>query len=156
MVNDAEQILSKYIKVLVVPELGECWEYTGTRDSQGYGVIKRQNKIYKVHRLSVDYYVGLDHDMQALHKCDNPPCINPQHLYQGTNADNVRDKVMRNRIPDFNGEKNPNLKLTNLDVIAIRKLHNSGMMQKDIATQYHVHRKTIEAIVHHKGRYGTI
>jgi hypothetical protein len=78
-----------------------CWEWTGTRYSDGYGRIWWQGKDLRVHRLVTHLIHGLDlgnrYD-QARHKCDNPPCFNPDHLEPGAPKDNVRDAFERGRV----------------------------------------------------------
>jgi HNH endonuclease len=67
-----------------------CWEWTGSRHSKGYGHVWIEWKHYRVHRLAAWLWLGfdLDSDGLVLHRCDNPPCFNPKHLYIGTNSDN--------------------------------------------------------------------
>lgn len=73
--------------------------------------------------------------MQVMHSCDNPPCVNPHHLSVGTNADNVRDKVSKNRQYKPKGEKHPQAKLCEKDVLAIRK--SRGVITgRKLATQF--------------------
>lgn len=79
----------------------DCWEWTGARNRHGYGVIRvggRAGGTVLVHRLAASVY--LDYDLQdpaVLHTCDNPPCFNPDHLYVGDQADNMRDAYSRGR-----------------------------------------------------------
>ncbi len=69
----------------------DCWEWVGTRDSYGYGVIKTDGKMMKAHRLAVFFATGKMPVLFVCHKCNNPGCVRPDHLYEGTNADNMRD-----------------------------------------------------------------
>lgn len=78
----------------------ECWEWTGCRAPNGYGrvSVKRDNKWRTdwAHRLAFEFTNGVRGEV-VRHKCDNPPCCNPDHLLNGTNADNMRDMAERNR-----------------------------------------------------------
>jgi hypothetical protein len=75
-----------------------CWEWTGARDRDGYGVKKIDGRQWRVHRLAYMEATGEDPgELHVLHSCDNPPCYRPSHLRLGTNADNVADKVARGR-----------------------------------------------------------
>ena len=71
----------------------KCWNWTGSVGSHGYGQLKRAYEIYLTHRLSAYVYFDLDlsNGLFVLHKCDNKRCWNPEHLFTGTNQDNLQD-----------------------------------------------------------------
>ena len=77
-----------------------CWNWTGSKQSKGYGYARFNRKMYLVHRLAAFFF--LDFDLNSgnivMHKCDNPPCFNPQHLFVGTNADNTKDAMKKGRL----------------------------------------------------------
>lgn len=76
-----------------------CLEWTRSRNQAGYGHVKRNGKMVNVHRLSLEAKLGrpLGPGMVARHTCDNPPCFNPDHLVEGTYAENTRDMIDRGR-----------------------------------------------------------
>lgn len=75
-----------------------CWIYTGCKDHGGYGKLSVHRKQLFVHRLSYEHYKGeIPARMKVLHTCDTPACVNPDHLWLGTQADNVRDMSNRGR-----------------------------------------------------------
>src|SRR5436190_23826490 len=99
-----------------------CWEWQGATRTKiknmPYGGIKIFQKTHLVHRVSYEHYIGpIPEGMQVLHKCDNPKCINPEHLFIGTNLDNVADKLKKGR--QAVGGKCATSKLTSNDVIEI-------------------------------------
>jgi hypothetical protein len=81
--------------------------------------------------------------MDVLHRCDNPPCINPEHLFLGTQADNNADRDAKGRCRVAHGEKQHAAKLTQAQVLAIREDRRS---QRKIAAAYHVNQGTISSI----------
>jgi hypothetical protein len=93
-VSIKEKLLSKIIKTK------ECWIWTGHKNHKGYGVLwdSKSKKLKRTHRLSFETFNGKIKDkLHVLHRCDNPSCINPLHLFLGTNSDNQKDAVKKGR-----------------------------------------------------------
>lgn len=132
----------------------KCWEWEGCLDAYGYGVLSHKGKVLKAHRLAYEvHYAEPLSEMHCLHKCDNRKCVNPNHLFAGTNADNVRDKVEKGRCytGKQKGEKNGHSKLTDSQVVEIRNLHRTGgYTTYRLAKMYGVHRSTISYIINNK------
>jgi hypothetical protein len=83
------------------PELGPCWIWTGALSHNGYGFFKVHPKMLKAHRWSYEYHVGpIPDGLLVCHECDNPQCVNPAHLYTGTQKNNLADMTERGRAPD--------------------------------------------------------
>lgn len=98
----------------------ECWEWSGFRDRKGYGRLKRNGDYYLAHRFAM-LCEGVQIDgLLVCHRCDNPPCCNPAHLFVGTVADNSRDMVLKGRNYAPVGEQSATSKLTAGQVVAIR------------------------------------
>jgi len=103
----------------------ECIEWTGGKDRRGYGIADFKGKSIRAHRLAYAAYVGpIPEGLFVMHKCDNPSCINPQHLMTGTHEDNMRDMMEKGRKPV--GESVVTSKLTTADVVQIIELMESG------------------------------
>jgi HNH endonuclease len=122
------------------PDTG-CMLWQGAK-SRGYGVVERAGVNRLVHRLVVNAPRGT----VVRHTCDNPGCINPEHLLIGTQSQNVADAVSRGRVA--RGRRLPQAKLTETDVAAIREEYRAlSVTQQDLAERYGVHQVTISRAI---------
>jgi hypothetical protein len=120
-----------------------CWIWTACRFADGYGMFQWK-RTQHAHRLMWMRENGpIPKGMHICHTCDNPPCVNPKHLFLGTPGDNVRDMVRKGRSPDRRGERHPNAKLSNKDVVEIREARGTF---KSIGKRYGVTRQMIALI----------
>lgn len=133
----------------------DCWEWQATKTKTGYGnlSIGLQKGDYfrqvRAHRFSYELHYGQIPDgMEVCHKCDNPGCVNPAHLFLGTHQQNIADKIAKGRQP--NGEKLRQSKLTEDSVRLIREMRAEGMPYQEIAMQFGVHNVTILDVVRGK------
>lgn len=82
-----------------------CWEWVGGKNQDGYGKFWVVSRSHGAHRVSWVIHNGqIPKGIQVLHKCDNPPCVNPSHLFSGSNLDNVSDRVAKGRSNATRGE----------------------------------------------------
>jgi hypothetical protein len=117
---------------------GDCWEWAAGKSSQGYGKLwvntgLRCGKHIGAHRLAYEFYVGpIPDGMLVCHRCDNPPCVNPSHLFLGTDQENVQDCINKGRWPKYRpiGELNPSATLKEFQVIEILELWSKGNITK--------------------------
>lgn len=131
----------------IVPHIGsQCWEWVGNTIKDGYGLIRDRKKMVLTHRLSWTMAYGAIPDgMLVLHHCDNPPCVNPSHLFIGTDADNASDRDSKGRRKPLIGEMNGRAKLRELDVRSIR---NDVRSTKEIAASYNISIPLVQKIRH--------
>lgn len=127
-----------------------CWIWQGGTKSGGYGIFWNGNRLEGAHQFSYRLSNGsIPEGLFVCHQCDNPACVNPKHLFLGTNQDNVDDCVAKGR--HAYGEKQPTHKLTLGDVHEIRQLWSLGeMTQLELATQFGVSRSNISFVVGRK------
>ena len=127
-----------------------CWLWRKSRDRQGYGQFGVITSRYKLaHRVAWELTYGpIPKGSKVLHRCDNPPCVRPDHLFLGSQADNVHDMIAKGRQHDLKGEEHPLARLTEDDVHAIRAMHANGARTTELATRFHVQRGAISKIVH--------
>lgn len=94
-----ENSIEKFFKnISKENHIKNCWMWEGKKDKDGYGIIYSKKKM-RAHRLSIELYNKLiPDDLLACHKCNNPSCVNPDHLYIGTHQDNNNDKILHNKM----------------------------------------------------------
>lgn len=157
----------------------ECWLYIGTQDKDGYGQLKHKGKQFRTHRIAYEIYIGpIPDGMFICHHCDNPPCVNPKHLFLGTPKDNLMDASKKGRLfPRPKTKKKMSIaktgsknsfynkkhliktkralslacgKLTTEQVNEIRKLSKSGISGKYLAELFCISQGAISLIVNNK------
>jgi len=120
----------------------ECWEWPGSKDSGEYGQARVDGRRKGTHQIAWELTNGpIPEGMMVLHRCDNPPCCNPKHLYLGTHANNMDDMVKRKRQPR---------KLTEAQVFEIKKSLLKKKSMRSIAKEHGVSHQTIFNIAHGK------
>lgn len=135
-------------KVLRVPEAG-CWIWMGSLQVRGYGEIISNKRKHYAHRASYEAFVGeIPKGMYVCHACDNLACVNPNHLFLGTQKQNLQDMASKGR--STWGEKNPKAKLTECEVKVIKQAFANGKKDSELASQFNVARQTINNIRNNK------
>jgi hypothetical protein len=143
------QICKFWNKIRLIGALDDdCWEWS-EQCHKGYGYFRFEGQILYTHRLSYFLTFGpfLQH-LRICHKCDNPPCCNPSHLFLGTDSDNFLDMHQKGRRVAARGEKAGCAKLTDAKVIEIRALYaKGGISTREVGLKYGVSFEAIRRIV---------
>lgn len=154
-----ERFESKFIK----GKINSCWIWTAGKFTNGYGQFCYNNHNTKAHRFAYLAYKGaIPNGLLVCHSCDNPLCVNPEHLFLGTNADNMQDRDNKGRgsrvgnkgwgqrCPELvpKGETHPQARLTEADVLDIRnRFAQGGITKASLAVEFGVGRMQIARII---------
>lgn len=145
----------RYISVRVTENERGCWVWNGYKLHFGHGQAKWAKYPRKAHRLAYAAFVGEPGELGVLHKCDNPPCCNPGHLFLGTKGDNNRDAhtkgrySLRRQPPDRKirrGTEHPCAKLSPLSILLALELMDAGMRIPQIAAALDVNSETLARV----------
>ncbi len=149
--NDTDHLAQRLANGISVSGKSGCWEWQKARNNFGYGTLTINGRTRYAHRLSYELNKGqIPAGLHVMHDCDNPACINPDHLSVGTRSKNMADCHARGRSripsPRMRGEENGSAKLTARAVDDIRALLNSGRSQREIAQKFGVSQSAISGI----------
>ena len=126
-----------------VDKTDDCWLWTASKYPTGYGQFSLNGKPHRAHRVAYELFVApIPNGMYVLHQCDTPACVNPEHLFLGTQADNMRDMTEKAR------GSNPSIKLTVEAARSIKSLLEQGVPNTIIAGAHDVSQQTICDIKH--------
>lgn len=146
----------RYVKDRIIIVESGCWIWQRSKTAGGYGECAKARGDSLAHRLSYRAFVGEIPMLGVVrHKCDNPPCCNPDHLVLGTQADNVRDTIERGRNKTFTAEEvargraayAANFKIPQHTIEDIVKRFNEGENKQQIADSYRIHPVTVTKII---------
>lgn len=144
--------LERLKKHIVVDERGRgCWIWQKKINPKGYGYIKFKGRSMQTHRLALEAKLNrkIKDGLYALHDCDNPSCCNPEHLYEGTQFNNMQDAKNRERLKPCRGSTNGQSKLTEKEVVEIRGKAGQKTFS-ELSRNYGVSVNTISGIVKRK------
>ncbi len=132
----------------------KCWKWTGSKDKYTRGRLLYQGKTLIAARVAYNLLVGsIPKGLCVCHKCDNPNCVNPKHLFTGTQKDNVRDSVSKGRNYVARGEDHNRAKLTESIVLECRKRHKPWCPKngtKALAEEFGVTTDVMQKAIHRR------
>lgn len=159
----AKDIQRFWAKVKIASDMDTCWEWQGNTYPEGYGQFYCQRRKFRAHRVSWELANSESAgELFVLHSCDNPLCVNPKHLFLGTQKDNMQDMLSKNRQgwkssnrkpskPRKYGQDRTGAKLSNAAVSEIRSDAQSGLSQRKIARKHGVSQPLICKILNGDG-----
>lgn len=126
-----------------------CKEFTGYRNEQGYGIVRRHDRKYLAHRWAwIETHGPIPDGLCVCHRCDNPPCINIDHLFLGTPLDNIADRHAKGRSGAPKGVDAPNARFTVEQVRDIRDRYARGIAnQYELAAEFGCGQTAISALI---------
>lgn len=134
-----EKEIERFLSRVPVGDNYQCWEWTGRRNEDGYGMFDFQNTGGYAHRYMWKLHNGeIPDGLVVCHKCDNPPCCNPSHLFLGTVQDNISDRDRKGRTAKHRGVDNGRAVLDENGARKIKRLRNLGHTYKDISAMMEV------------------
>lgn len=130
-----------------VEKTQSCWLWTAAKDPNGYGRVNREGRTVLAHRAAweLEHGEAPPDGLCVCHQCDVPACVRPEHLFLGTQADNLRDMGAKGR--RRRGEDHHAARLSEADVHEIRRCRHEGLLLREIAVRFGVHKSTVRAIV---------
>ena len=122
-----------------------CIFWIKGKTTSGYGQLRHQGKVKQAHRIALEHKLGrpILKNMKACHTCHNPACVNESHLYEGTQADNMRDMRQADRAVYSKGSNHGRAKLNEQQVLEIRDKLSRGRTICSLAIEYNVSKSTI-------------
>lgn len=154
-----ENTRQRFIPKVNIGEIHDCWQWVAShnmpadRRKKGYGLFRYNGKQEKSHRIAWELSCGhIPEGMLVLNRCDNPICVNPNHLFLGTHQDNMTDMASKGRCNPTHiyGEENRTSKLTSMNVAEIRELYATQKYSlKDLGRMYNVSSSNIRKVVRH-------
>lgn len=145
-ISQDKSVLTAFIERIKKTEY--CWEWIGTITTHGYGHFKHKQKVYRAHRVAFVLFKGMiPEGMYVCHACDNPKCVNPDHLWLGTPRDNAMDMVSKgravgNKWNHKSGDLHPNTKMTSAMIADIKQLKGKHS-QRELSKMFKVSQASI-------------
>ncbi len=132
----------------------ECWLWNAGKSKEGYGRFRLNRKLYQATHVSyfLRHNIMPASGQEVCHKCDNPQCVNPNHLFLGSRSDNMNDCYKKGRLTQIykgkaKGERNGSAKVTNEIAEEIRRLYNLGIRGKSLTSRFKIHKTNIYRII---------
>jgi hypothetical protein len=144
--RETRDVIKIFWSKVIIKGKDDCWEWTGNKDKDKYGLFYIDGINHRVHRFSFTLSGGIlnSDNPLVLHRCDNPGCVNPAHLFAGSQKDNIYDCIKKGRRRYITGEKHHRTKLSDKEVSEIRDLRvNKVFTYSEISKLYPISQSAI-------------
>jgi hypothetical protein len=141
--------IERFMEKVLIPDKG-CWIWNAFKNKEGYGLFRYGNKIALAHRISYEIFDRKPASSELVcHHCDNPSCVNPKHLFLGTDRTNSDDKIRKKR--HLFGSKFPQSKIDESTAIKIRKEYFvKNMTTRELSKKYGIAHSGISNVITYK------
>ncbi|KKK72662.1 hypothetical protein LCGC14_2901630 [marine sediment metagenome] len=146
----SESVVSRFWDKVEVLGEDDCWTWHGQLSPKGYGQFRVNGKMMRAHRYSFEVHTGPIGDLCVCHTCDNPSCVNPEHLWLGTQLDNIADRDSKGHACGRTGYHV--LGLGSADTVR-QKYATGEYTQRKLAAEYGVSQGVICRIIRREGAY---
>ncbi len=148
--------MDDFWRKVVVKDIDDCWEWSACKDKNGYGKLTYGGKPFLAHRMAfISVHGSIRKGYFICHKCDNPSCVNPAHLFEGTHRDNMEDMLQKGRSPNNKGVNNP--RYDNSEYVFI---HKDGRMfngtRHDFCEEFNLPSSNVSCMVNRKRNYNSV
>lgn len=139
--------MKRFWSKVEVRGMDECWTWVANTTPTGYGMFWFKGKMRRAHRVAWILTNGpIPDGLCVCHRCDNPGCMNPQHLFLATQEGNIQDRVQKGRSARPRGEEINTAKITAKQAVEIRRRTDEGEVPARIAEDYPISRRMVAAI----------
>ena len=140
LIGHSQKTVDRFWSKVIPPIIEDgCWNWSAGTDKNGYGYFTINGNTFRAHRFSYEYFYGqITTGLLVLHSCDNPSCVNPNHLSEGTILDNAKDRIERGRQVDLRGGRSGTAVYSDKDIVELLEgiISRKFQLRSDVLQYY--------------------